>query len=65
LKPAVLAAEQTHPANLLSAAIAENVRQTVRNISGAQPLLAGMIADRKVKIAGGVYDIATGGVSLV
>jgi carbonic anhydrase len=65
IKPAVTAAETTHPANLLNAAIAENVRRTTQAVGSAQPLLASMNADGKVKVAGGVYDIATGAVSLI
>ena len=65
VKPAVLAAQKTQPANLLSAAIAENVRQTTQRVTAAQPLLSEMIAGGKVKVAGGVYDIATGRVKLV
>jgi carbonic anhydrase len=65
VKPAVLAAQQARPADLLAAAIVENVRQTVRNVAGAKPLLAEMVAAGRVKVAGGVYDIATGRVNLV
>lgn len=65
IKPAVLAAQQTHPANLLDAAIAENVRQTMKNVSSAQPMIAEMVASGKVKVAGGVYDIASGKVTLL
>ena len=65
IKPAVEAAQKTQPANLLSAAITENVRQTVQHVTAAKPLLADMIAAGKVKVAGGVYDIATGQVSLI
>ena len=65
IKPAVLAAQATHPANLLNAAIAENVRMTARAVVTAQPMVAAMVAAGKVKVAGGVYDIATGAVSLV
>jgi len=65
IKPAVEAAQKTQPANLLNAAIAENVRQTVQHVTGAKPMLADMIAAGKVKVAGGVYDIATGRVGLV
>jgi len=64
LKPAVIAAEAAHPANLLNAAIAENVRRTSQAVATAQPLLSGMVASGKVTVTGGVYDIATGGVSL-
>ena len=49
--------------NLLSAAITENVRRTMQAVAAAQPLLAEMIASGKVKLAGGVYDIATGNVT--
>jgi carbonic anhydrase len=62
IKPAVLAAQATQPANLLNAAIAENVRRTVQAVIAAQPVLAGLVASGKVKVAGGVYDIATGAV---
>jgi carbonic anhydrase len=65
IKPAVLAAENTHPANLLDAAIVENVRQTMQHVTAATPLLSDMIAAGKVKVAGGVYDIATGRVGMI
>ena len=41
IKPAVLAAQASQPANLLDAAIVENVRRTTQAIAAAQPLLAG------------------------
>ena len=62
IKPAVLAAQSTQPANLLNAAIAENVRRTMQAVITAQPVVAGLVASGKVKVAGGVYDIATGAV---
>jgi carbonic anhydrase len=65
VKPAVLAAQKTQPADLLSAAITENVRQTMQQVTAAQPMLSEMVAGGKVKVAGGVYDIATGRVKLV
>lgn len=65
IKPSVLAAQKTHPADLLNAAIAENVRQTLHAVTTAQPLLADMIASGKIKVAGGVYDIASGKVNAV
>jgi carbonic anhydrase len=65
IKPAVQAAQATQPANLLNAAIAENVRMTVQAVVTAQPVVAAMVAAGKVKVAGGVYDIATGAVSMV
>ena len=65
VKPAVLAAQATHPADLLKASITENVRRTQQAVASAQPLLAGLVSSGRVKVAGGVYDIATGGVTLV
>jgi carbonic anhydrase len=65
LKPVVGAAQASHPANLLNAAIAENIRRTTQAVAAAQPLLAAMVAAGKVKVAGGVYDIATGAVGLI
>jgi carbonic anhydrase len=65
IKPAVLAAQATQPANLLNAAIAENVRLTTQAVVTAQPVVAALVAAGKVKVAGGVYDIAAGAVSLV
>jgi carbonic anhydrase len=41
------------------------VRRTTQAIAAAPPLLAASIAGGKVKLAGGVYDIATGHVSLL
>jgi carbonic anhydrase len=65
IKPAVIAAQKAQPTDLLAAAIAENVRRTVEKVQKAKPLLAGMIAAGKVKVAGGVYDIATGAATLI
>ena len=62
---AVLAAQASQSANLLDAAIVENARRTTQAIAAAQPLLAGMIASGRVKLAGGVYDISTGNVRLL
>src|SRR5579872_7122881 len=65
IKPAVLEAQKANPSDLLMASITENVRRTVHNVTAAQPLLSDMIAGGKVKVAGGVYDIATGRVTLI
>jgi carbonic anhydrase len=65
LKPSVEAAKQSDPSHLLNAAIAENVRRTVQQMNSAQPMLSSMIAAGKVKVAGGVYSIAKGAVTMV
>jgi carbonic anhydrase len=65
IKPAVEAAKARSPSNLLEAAITENVALNVKRLEISQPLLAGFVQAKQVKIVGGVYDLATGRVSLL
>lgn len=51
--------------SLLANAIASNVRLTVERISTLGPIIAPAVAGGTVAVAGGVYDIATGRVSLL
>lgn len=63
--PAVAAAAETKPKDLLAAATAENVRMTVKTISTTEPVLAPMVKAGKLKVVGGVYDIGTGKIAMV
>jgi carbonic anhydrase len=65
IKPAVVAAEATHPKDLLSAAITENARTAARHIASETPILSEAAASGQLKVASGVYDLATGQVHLV
>jgi carbonic anhydrase len=65
IKPAVVAAEATQPKDLLSAAIAENARAMGRRIAGETPILSEAASSGQLKVASGVYDLATGRVHLV
>jgi carbonic anhydrase len=65
LAPAVAATKSVPKADRLDAAIAENVRLTAQKTANTPPLLASSVAAGKVKVAGGVYDIATGKVKLL
>ena len=65
IRPAVLAAEAKKPADLLAEATSENVRLNVKYLQTAKPLLADLVAAGKLKVAGAVYDIATGKVTAV
>lgn len=65
IKPAVETAKKANAANLLNEAIAENVRHNVSRLRNAKPIVSDMVAGGKVKVVGGVYDLATGKVSLV
>ena len=55
----------TKPADLLAAAIAENVRQTGRHVKTSTPILAAAVDSGQLKVAGGVYDLADGRVKLL
>ncbi|RAI37657.1 carbonic anhydrase [Rhodoplanes roseus] len=65
IKPAIDLAQKSKAENPLDAAIAENVRYNVRRLTEAKPIVAKAVADGKVKVVGGVYDIATGKVAMV
>jgi carbonic anhydrase len=65
IEPAVIAAHARHPGDLLAAAIEENVRLTVMRLIDDAPVLSDALATRKIAVSGGVYDLATGKVSLI
>ena len=65
IAPAVTATKSAAKSDRLSAAIAENVRLTAQQTSSTTPLLSTMVSSGKVKVAGGVYDLATGKVRLL
>ena len=61
----MIVAEKTQSGNLLDNAIAENVRRQVARLKTSPPIVQKAYRDKKIDIAGGVYDIATGKVTLV
>jgi carbonic anhydrase len=65
IKPAVVVADRTAKGDLLDNAIAENVRRQVARLKESPPIVQKTYRDRKIDITGGVYDIATGKVTLV
>jgi carbonic anhydrase len=65
ITPAVTATQSSPPAGRLAAAIAENVRLTVQQTSTTTPLLSQLVSTGKVKVAGGIYNLATGKVHLL
>ena len=65
IAPAVTNTKSVPEFERLSAAIAENVRLTVQQTSSTTPLLSAMVSSGKIKVAGGVYDLATGKVRLL
>jgi carbonic anhydrase len=64
IKPAVAAVEKA-PGDLLDNAIAENVRRQVARLKASPPILQKLYANKKIDIAGAVYDLATGKVTPV
>ncbi len=65
IKPAVIAAQAKNPKDLLAASIEENVRRNVARLGDAKPILAEKVKAGKLRVAGGVYDLATGKIALV
>ncbi|CAN7296334.1 carbonic anhydrase [Caulobacter sp. LjRoot300] len=58
--PAVLEAQETHPADLQDAAIRQNVRDVAARLKVADGTLAEKQAEGRLKIVSATYDLATG-----
>ena len=65
IKPAVIVAEKTKSGNLLDNAVAENVRRQIARLKSSPPIVQKPYASKKIDIPGGVYDLATGKITLV
>jgi carbonic anhydrase len=65
IKPAVEIAKRGKPDNLLQASIEENVRLGVRRLTTAKPIVSKLVQDKKVKVVGANYDLASGKVGLL
>ncbi|WP_184715408.1 carbonic anhydrase [Caulobacter sp.] len=61
--PAVLEADETHPADLQDAAIRRNVRDIAGRLKRADEVLTERIADGRLKVVSACYDLGTGVVS--
>jgi carbonic anhydrase len=65
IRPSIEEAMATSPPDLLAAATIDNVRDNVAYLQSVQPILPARVAAGTLKIAGGIYDIPTGKVTLV
>ncbi len=65
IKPAVLEAQKAGAANMLEAATEANVRLNVERLKSAAPILADRVAQKKLTVVGGIYELATGKVKLI
>jgi carbonic anhydrase len=64
LKPAI--EKVLHePGSLMDNATAQNVKDSVKRLQNASPLLTDALAKGTLKIVGGVYRLATGKVELI
>lgn len=67
IAPAVAVARKAGKSGdeLVAAAVTENVQEVAGNLSARSPVLRRLIASGKLKVAAGVYDLATGEVEFV
>jgi len=65
LKPAVMAAQKEKSGDLLENATKENVKLQVARLKSSPPIVQKLYAGKKIDIVGGVYEIATGKVTLI
>jgi carbonic anhydrase len=65
IEPAVITAHGKHPGDLLAACIEENVRLNMKRLMQDSDILSEALAEKKIAVSGGVYDIATGTIKLV
>jgi carbonic anhydrase len=63
--PAVQAVQSQPADQLLTAAIQQNIRLQVQQLSASTPLLAPLVSSGKLKVVGGEYQLASGQVHLV
>ena len=63
--PAVQAVQNQPPDQLMNAAIQQNIRLQVQQLSASTPLLAPLVSSGKLKVVGAEYHLASGQVQLV
>lgn len=63
--PAVQAVQAQPPGQLMEAAIQQNIRLQVQQLSASAPLLAPLVSSGKLKVVGAEYHLASGQVQLV
>jgi carbonic anhydrase len=65
MKPGIERVVKQSGDDLEQRAVIANVRYNVQRLQHAEPILAEMVAKNEVRVIGGVYDLATGKVTLV
>jgi carbonic anhydrase len=51
--------------SIVDNAIRANVLLNVRRLQTAEPILAGLVKENRVKVVGGIYDLASGKVAIL
>ncbi|HVH06755.1 MAG TPA: carbonic anhydrase, partial [Myxococcota bacterium] len=64
IRPAVEAVKAASPEECTKTAVPENARLAAASLTKESPILAKLVADGKLRIVVGVYDLATGAVKL-
>jgi carbonic anhydrase len=65
IRPAVRIAQAEHGADLVAQATIENVRLNTNRLTVSKPLIGPYVKSGRVKVVGGIYDLATGRIALV
>jgi carbonic anhydrase len=65
MKPGIAPALNRAGGDLEQRAVIANVRHNVEQLKQAKPILATMVSKNEIRVVGGVYDLATGKVTLV
>uniref|UniRef100_E6VBL5 carbonic anhydrase n=1 Tax=Rhodopseudomonas palustris (strain DX-1) TaxID=652103 RepID=E6VBL5_RHOPX len=65
MKPGIEPVLQKKEDDLRHQAVIANVRANVRQLQESKPILADMVSSKKLRVVGGVYDLASGKVVLV
>ena len=65
MKPGIEPVLKQSGDDLQQRAVIANVRYNVERLQRAKPILAEMVAKNEIRVVGGVYDLATGKVTLV
>jgi carbonic anhydrase len=65
MKPGLEAVVKEGGADLEQRAVIANVRYNVQRLQQEKPIIADMVATGKLRVVGGVYELATGKITLV
>ena len=65
LKPGLQSVMKTPGADLEQRAVIANVRYNMARLKKSKPVLSGLIAKKQLRIVGGIYDLATGKVTMM